>query len=127
LKLTEFTGFLAALAYFAGSVVCHQLPDRSFITAGSHWPVCARCAGLYLGVAAGFATWLLLRRPFSWRPGRGAWLTTLAVVAAPTAASWATGVSGIWDGTNGVRFALAAPLGLAVGAVVAAVAAKDLR
>ncbi len=51
----------------------------------------------------------------------------LAVVAMPTVVSWAGGVLGRWDGTNGVRFALAAPLGLAVGVIAAAVTAKDLR
>lgn len=115
------------MAYFAGSVVCHQLPERSFVTAGVQWPVCARCAGIYLGVAAGLATWWALRRLISWRPAGRAWLTTLAVVAAPTAASWVSGVMGFWDGTNGIRFALAAPLGLAVGMIAAAVGAKDLR
>lgn len=115
------------MAYLAGSVVCHQLPERSFVTAGVQWPVCARCAGIYLGGALGFAAWWMLRRSLSLRPGRRAWLTVLAVVAMPTAASWVGGVLGLWDGTNGIRFALAAPLGLAVGVIAAAVTAKDLR
>lgn len=125
--MADFVGFLAALAYLAGSVVCHQLPERSFVTAGLQWPVCARCAGIYLGVAVGFAAWWMLRRWISSRPGGRAWLTMLAVVAMPTAVSWVGGVLGLWDGTNGIRFALAAPLGLTVGVIVAAVTAKDLR
>jgi hypothetical protein len=36
-------------------------------------------------------------------------------------------VAGVWDGSNLTRAALAVPLGLAAGAVVAAVATKDLR
>ncbi|MDP3718160.1 MAG: DUF2085 domain-containing protein [Acidobacteriota bacterium] len=127
MKLPDFFGFLAGLAYLAGSVVCHQLPERSFFTAGMQWPVCARCAGIYLGVAVGFAAWWMLRRWISPRPGGRAWLTMLAVVATPTAASWVGGVLGFWDGTNGIRFALAAPLGLTVGVIAAAVTAKDLR
>lgn len=91
------------------------------------WPVCARCAGIYLGVAVGFAAWWMLRRWISPRPGGRTWLTMLAVVATPTAASWVGGVLGFWDGTNGIRFALAAPLGLTVGVIAAAVTAKDLR
>ncbi|MDP2319137.1 MAG: DUF2085 domain-containing protein [Acidobacteriota bacterium] len=125
--MPDFSGFLSALAYLAGSVVCHQLPERSFVTAGLQWPVCARCAGIYLGVAAGFAAWWMLRRMTRLRPGGRAWLTMLAVLAAPTAASWMGGILGIWDGTNGIRFALAAPLGLTVGMIAAAVTAKDLR
>lgn len=127
MKVPDFLGFFGALAYFAGSVVCHQLPERSFATAGVQWPVCARCAGIYLGVAAGFGVWWMLRRVMSRRLDRRAWLTLLAVVAAPTAASWLSGLLGIWDGTNWTRFALAAPLGLTVGMAWAAVTAKDLR
>ena len=48
-------------------------------------------------------------------------------MAVPTAVSWITGVLGAWDGTNVIRFVLAAPLGLTVGAIAASVAAKDLR
>ena len=125
--MADFAGVFGALAYLAGSVVCHQLPERSFVTAGVQWPVCARCAGIYLGVTVGFAAWWMLRRALSLRPGGRAWLTTLAVVAMPTAVSWVGGVLGLWDGTNGIRFALAAPLGLVVGVVAAAVTAKDLR
>jgi len=119
--------FLAAFAYSAGSVVCHQLAERSFVTAGRQWPVCARCAGIYLWVAVGFVGWLAIRRLTARRFRRGPILTMLMVMAVPALASWLTGVVGIWDGTNAIRFALAAPLGLTAGAIVAAVTAKDLR
>lgn len=124
--MLDFTGFLTALAYFAGSVVCHQIPERSFLTAGVPWPVCARCSGLYLGAAAGFVVWLGLRR-LTARRFVGRPMLALAVVTVPTAVSWVTGVVGLWEGTNMIRFVLAAPLGLTAGAIVAAVAAKDLR
>ena len=45
----------------------------------------------------------------------------------PTAASVASGMLGIWDGTNVVRATLALPLGACAGVIVAAVATKDLR
>jgi uncharacterized membrane protein len=136
--LTEFLGVLAAFAYFAGSVVCHQIAERSFVTAGRQWPICARCAGIYLGVAVGFAAWLLVRAGLArrsvgegrvkiWRPAPGSVIKILSVVAVPTLVSWGSGVLGIWDGTNTIRFMLAAPLGITAGAIAAAVAAKDLR
>jgi uncharacterized membrane protein len=125
--LTQFLGFLAAFAYFAGSVVCHQIAERSFVTAGRQWPICARCAGIYLGVAAGFAAWLVVRRVTDRRPEPGSAIKIFSVVAVPTLVSWGSGVLGIWDGTNMIRFMLAAPLGIIAGAIVAAVAAKDLR
>ena len=128
-KLADFLGFAAAFVYSAGAIVCHQLPERSFVLGGRQLPVCARCTGLYLGVALGLAGWLAVRRMRTWsglvQPRRV--LIALLMVAAPTAVSWATGVVGIWDGTNATRAVLALPLGITAGAIAAAVAAKDLR
>src|SRR5262249_21933132 len=44
-------GFSAAV-YQVGSLVCHQLSERSFHVWGAQLPVCARCTGLYSGAAA---------------------------------------------------------------------------
>ena len=43
---------VSAAVYEIGSLVCHQLPNRSFYFWGSQLPVCARCTGLYVGAAA---------------------------------------------------------------------------
>src|SRR5580692_775131 len=49
----------ALLVYAAGSVLCHQRPERSFHLLGAQLPVCARCAGLYAGTAvAAIIVWL---------------------------------------------------------------------
>ena len=37
--------------YGIGSLVCHQLPARSFHLWSAQMPVCARCAGIYFGAA----------------------------------------------------------------------------
>jgi uncharacterized membrane protein len=119
-----------AFVYAAGSVLCHQLPERSFFATGHQLPVCARCTGLYASAAVGLLVWPVAKLLRGWRPWRvapraAAW--TVVVAGVPTAVSFTSGVIGVWDGTNAVRAALAIPLGLTAGAVVAAVATKDLR
>ncbi len=42
---------MAFFAYAIGSLICHQRPERSFHLAGVQLPVCARCLGVYAGVA----------------------------------------------------------------------------
>jgi hypothetical protein len=37
--------------YGIGSLLCHQLPERSFRVSSAQMPVCARCAGIYFGAA----------------------------------------------------------------------------
>jgi uncharacterized membrane protein len=121
---------LLAIVYAAGSVICHQLPDRSFFLDGRQLPVCARCTGLYLSGAAGFLAWVIWKAARGWgkfvvSPRAALAIVTIALL--PTALSYLTGVSGLWDGSNVTRAVLAVPLGLSAGAVVAAVATKDLR
>jgi uncharacterized membrane protein len=120
---------LAGLAYLAGSVLCHQLPDRSFHVLGAQLPVCARCTGLYVGGALGAAAWFTWRRfqaePAATIDSRRA-TYTLLIASAPTALTAMTAAAGIWDLSNTGRAVLALPLGLAAGAVVAAFAANDL-
>jgi uncharacterized membrane protein len=103
----------AAVGYAALSRICHQRPERSFHTGGVQWPVCARCAGLYLAAPIGaIAAWWRRRgRP---RPG----LVWLAAAAAPTVMSVAAEVTGLWPGAPVLRAAAALPLGAAVAAVL---------
>lgn len=44
---------LIAGVYAIGSVVCHQLPERSYHLWTAPMPVCARCAGIYFGAVLG--------------------------------------------------------------------------
>jgi hypothetical protein len=39
--------------YGLGSLLCHQLPERSYHLWAAQMPVCARCAGIYFGAACG--------------------------------------------------------------------------
>lgn len=120
---------LLAIVFSVGSVICHQIPDRSFFWAGQQFPVCARCTGLYVSGALGLIAWITIkttrRRPIAIDPRVA--LRLLAFAALPTALSLAAGVAGLWDGSDVTRALLAMPLGGSAGAIVAAVATKDLR
>ena len=120
----------SALIFSIGSLVCHQRPERSFLWAGHQLPVCARCTGLYLSALVGVMGWVGIKAAANWRPRsmdpRMARNFFLAA-ALPTVLSVASGVAGVWDGSNITRALLALPLGATAGVIVAAVATKDLR
>jgi uncharacterized membrane protein len=50
---------------YAGYAVCHRITERSFTVAGRQLPLCARCTGMYLGVALSFLVLGLAGR-FKW-------------------------------------------------------------
>jgi uncharacterized membrane protein len=118
-----------AITFAVGSLICHQKPERSFFWDGHQYPVCARCTGLYASAAIGVIGWVIARmarrRPLAIDPRTAR--AALVAAAIPTAISLATGALGVWDGSNITRALFAIPLGATGGAIVAAVAAKDLR
>jgi uncharacterized membrane protein len=105
---------LTLATYHAGSLVCHQRPDRSFHLSGVQLPVCARCLGLYLAGAAGLtAAWL-----FTGRMSPRSVRTLLAVAAAPIVATVALEWLGAIATTDAMRLATGLPLGFVAGLVV---------
>jgi hypothetical protein len=121
--------YLFTLAvYGVGSVVCHQLPGRSFHLWAAQLPVCARCTGIYAGAAiASMAVLVSFKRlgkgvegvsqgrlsPRLYDPR-----TIVALAALPTLATlayeWTTGLTP----SNWVRAAAGACLGAAIAIVV---------
>ena len=125
---------VSAAVYAAGALMCHQRADRSFYIGSAQLPVCARCAGLYAGAVLGVFAWALtagLRQTPTLRAARVAasprLRRALIVSALPTVATVTTAWLELWDPANAVRAILALPLGAALGGVIAAVAAGDLR
>ena len=115
------TGLVVAV-YAAGSIVCHQLPARSFQLWTAQLPVCARCTGIYFGAAA-MAITAYGARAFqaNGSAGRSAErlaLRTLMAAAAPTLATlayeWTTG----FVPANWIRFAAGIPIGVAIAWLV---------
>ena len=122
----------AALVYVLGSIVCHQLPARSFHTWGVQLPVCTRCVGLYASAPFGAALALV------WGTGRSrrvrfpmadaTWLRAVLVVAAlPTLVTWAGEWAGLMEVPGWIRTAAAAPLGVAVSWIAGLTFRGDLR
>ncbi len=108
----------AALLYAAASLVCHQIPERSFHLHAAQLPVCARCLGIYGGVAAAALVMGVAARlaPTNWRASDPrAWLV---VSALPTAVTVAAEWVGWWDSSNLVRLVAGVPLGAGVARVV---------
>jgi hypothetical protein len=118
--------------YGVGSLVCHQLPERSYHLWAVQMPVCARCAGIYFGgVLGAFAARSCRGRRWSARgPGTLRPIdvrVALALAAAPILASliyeWTTGEMP----SHAIRAAAGVPLGLVVAWVVVAAADMQVR
>jgi len=120
--LTHNSGRVLALGvYLAGSLVCHQRPERSFHLFGVQMPVCARCAGIYIGAAAAaLVTVILVGGPALVPPkrrsgegGRPRWIVA-AAAAVPAVLTlvyeWASGDMP----SNGIRAASGVPMGAVV-------------
>jgi uncharacterized membrane protein len=111
--------WLGAGVYALGSLVCHQIPERSFFLGGFQLPVCARCLALYAGVLPGVAMHA--------RPGRAEVLRSSArarqklvmIAAVPTLATVVLESVGAWSPSNATRAMAAVPVAWAVGFVVA--------
>ena len=108
---------MAAALYAAASVLCHQIPERSLYLGGAQLPVCARCLGIYAGLAAGVVVWFgsvadgdrVARMPVA------RWF---AVAAAPTVATVLLETAGVLRTTNLERLLAGVVLGVGGAAVV---------
>lgn len=114
--------FLGTTVYVAASRVCHQRSERSFHTDGHQWPVCARCAGLYLAAPFG-ALLAFARRRID---GRRTMLVGLSLASLPTAATWIFEMAGGHVGAM-LRALAAMPLGAALLYVIVSAASPAGR
>lgn len=108
---------LTTVVYLAAGRVCHQRPERTFHTNGVSWPVCGRCAGLYLAAPFGAIAALAVRR----RRSVPAPVWFLAA-AAPTAVAFIVEYTGLVPVSSLARALAALPLGAAVAYFIVAAA-----
>jgi len=110
--------------YGVGSIVCHQLPERSFHLWSAQLPVCARCTGLYLGAAlAAVRSAKASRLPSGLQGARTIVIVALIPSLATLVYEWTTGEVP----SNWIRFAAGLPLGVVVSWLVHAPAAMPSR
>jgi hypothetical protein len=115
--------FVVAI-YGIGSLICHQLPARSYRLWAVQMPVCARCTGIYVGAAVSAILVAAFRRGRPWsargrsklRPYEARVAVTLA--AAPTLLTlvyeWTTGATP----ANWIRAAAGVPIGAVISWLV---------
>lgn len=108
--------WVTAAVYLGAGRVCHQRPERTFHTRGSAWPVCARCAGLYLAAPVGALLALRRRQAFSTRTKL--WCVAAAV---PTGVTFILEHAGLAAVSPEARALAALPLGLAAAYLVVGV------
>jgi uncharacterized membrane protein len=101
----------AATLYKAFSLVCHQIPERSFHLAGHQFAVCSRCTGLYTGFAIAALSYPLVRSFKTTNTPRRLWLILAAV---PLVIDFALGYFSIWQNNHLSRFITGALLGSVV-------------
>ena len=94
--------------YHAFSLVCHQIPERSFFIAGHPFAVCARCFGLYAGFTLAAIAYPLISSLKKTDAPPRRWLFLAAV---PLVIDYALGLFGIWNNTHSSRFITGALLG----------------
>jgi uncharacterized membrane protein len=104
-------GFGANWIYELFSYFCHQISERSFHIEGEKFAVCARCFGVYFGIAAGVCVYPLVRSLDDLQP-----LPRILLLLAPvpTTVDFALGYFGIWANTHLSRFLTALILGFGI-------------
>jgi uncharacterized membrane protein len=91
-------------------VICHGRPERCLHLYGIPMPICARCAGIYLGMLAGLALFRLI--PLL----RERLMRAVAFAAVvPLAVDGLTQLAGLRESTNALRIATGVIAGLAFG------------
>lgn len=104
-------GDLAKGIYGAFTILCHQLPDRSYYIDNHQMAVCSRCTGVYAGFVLTLMLYPLLRPLNGSGPPRASWLL---LAAAPLVIDFSVNLFGFWQNTHTSRLLTGAVLGGAV-------------
>jgi len=86
-----------------GSLICHQLPDRSLAYGDMVLPVCARDTGIYAGVFTSFVFLMLTRRLKAQKPLKLAAAAAMVFLMIPMLADGALSYIGVIETNNTAR------------------------
>ncbi len=104
---------VAAVVYLFFSVLCHQIPERSFFLLGNPLAVCHRCFGVYLGMFIG--CFIENRAMHRSAKARRYWvLAAIALVGFDLVAP----ISGLWTNTLLTRFSTGLLFGIVVSSLL---------
>ncbi len=87
----------------AGSLICHQLPERSLESGSIILPVCARDTGIYAGIFTAFMFLLLLRRMKAQKPPGIAATVVMCILMLPMMLDGALSYAGLIETNNAAR------------------------
>ena len=118
-------GGIAAVIYRGFSIICHQLPERSFFIDDHKLAVCSRCTGLYAGFLFTLLVYPLVRSLRRTTTPARKWLFLAAL---PLAIDFSLTFLGIWENTHSSRLLTGLLLGgAAVFYVMPAIMDLSLR
>lgn len=99
---------IADTIYAIFSPICHQIAARSFHFHGEPFGVCARCTGIYFGLAAGIIFYPVFRSLTNFQTPSRLWLLLSPL---PTGIDFGLEFFGLWTNTHWSRFLTAALFG----------------
>ncbi|UCE29742.1 MAG: DUF2085 domain-containing protein [Candidatus Bathyarchaeota archaeon] len=108
--MVHFEGIIIDFFDLVGSLVCHQIPERTLWIGGRYLPVCSRDAGAYLGLYIGYFLLPLRRKEACGPPNL--WATLLMVI--PMIVDATTQVLGLRTSTNELRLMTGLLFGVAL-------------
>ena len=86
-----------------GSVVCHQMAERSFILGGKQLPVCARCTGIYAGIFFSMVFFFIFGRMKGNKPYATSGMILGACAFMPISIDGFFSYLGFWESTQLLR------------------------
>ncbi|AAB99504.1 TPA: DUF2085 domain-containing protein [Methanocaldococcus jannaschii] len=100
-ETSNFWKFISICLYAVYSLICHQMPQRSFFIFGHKMAVCARCFGIYTGVLVGMIIYPFIKKLDDFKiPNK--WYLIIALI--PMAVDGTTQLIGLRESFNELRF-----------------------